>query len=87
MVYFQIQAKTEQDIRELTTAISSQYANLIKGELESSIGAAKAMAASIANERAQKTPSRERVIGILRKNLETFPNIFGSWTAWEPDAF
>ena len=87
VVQMQIQAKSEQEIRQLATEISARYANQIKTDLDAAIGAAKAMAAAVANERAQETPNREIVASQLRRTLEAFPNIFGVWTAWDPGAF
>jgi methyl-accepting chemotaxis protein len=60
---------------------------MIKGDLDVAISAAKAMSAGIANARAQDIPDRKAVVGILRNTLEAFPNLFGAWTAWEPDDF
>lgn len=87
LVQIQIKEKAVQDISNLSLEISQRYANMVKGELDAAIGAAKAMAAAVANERSQYTPERSVVTGLLRKTLEAFPGIFGAWTAWDPNAF
>ena len=87
LVQLQIKEKSEQDTRNLSLEISQRYANMVKGELDAAIGAVKAMAAAVGNERSQPTPDRTVVTGQLRKTLEAFPDIFGTWTAWDPDAF
>ena len=87
LVHVQIREKSEQDIRNLSLEISQRYANMVKGELDAAIGAAKAMSAAVANERGRPAPDREVVTGLLRRTLEAFPGIFGTWTAWDPNAF
>ena len=67
LVQIQIKEKAVQDISNLSLEISQRYANMVKGELDAAIGAAKAMAAAVANERSQYTPERSVVTGLLRK--------------------
>ncbi|NCD24041.1 MAG: methyl-accepting chemotaxis protein [Deltaproteobacteria bacterium] len=75
------------DARRLAQEISSRYANMVKGELGAVTSAAKALAAGMANERAQPEPDRRVAAGLLHRTLDAFPGLFGVWTAWEPNAF
>ena len=87
LVQMQIRNSSTQETKVLALEISQRYANMVKSELDATIGAAKAMAAAVANERSRDLPDREIVAGLLRRTLETFPGIFGAWTAWDPNAF
>jgi len=87
LVQAQMKTKAEIETRQLSQEIGERYANMIMGELEVAVSAAKTMAVAIENERAQSAPDRKVVIGLLRKTLETFPNFFGTWATFEPNVF
>ncbi|AGW13510.1 methyl-accepting chemotaxis protein [Megalodesulfovibrio gigas] len=87
VVRMQIQEQSTADTRQLAHEISARYANLVKSDLDAAIAAGKALAAGVTNERARPQPDRTVVASLLHRTLESFPTIFGAWTAWDPNAF
>ena len=87
VVRMQIQEQSAADTTQLAQEISARYANLVKGDLDAATAAAKGLAAGVATARAQAQPDRALVAGLLHRTLKNFPDLFGAWTAWEPNAF
>jgi methyl-accepting chemotaxis protein len=75
------------ETRRLAEEISARYAAVVRGELSAAMDAAKVLAAGVASERAGDKPNRAAVAKLLHKTLAALPEVFGVWTAWEPDAF
>ena len=75
------------ETRRLAEEISARYAAVVQGELTAAMDAAKVLAAGVASERAAAAPKRAAVAQLLHKTLAALPEVFGVWTAWEPDAF
>ena len=91
VIMFVVQARFQEqsvaDAKRLVQEISARYANMVKGDLDASIAAGKALAAGITVERIQRDPQRTRVATLLHRTLQAFPPLFGAWTTWEPQAF
>ena len=87
VVQMEMEEKSAIETRQLGEEVSARYAGVVQGELNAAISAAKVLAAAVASERAAEQPHRAAVAGLLRRTLDVLPNVFGVWTAWEPDAF
>ncbi len=87
VVQLKIQEQAVTDARQLAREISSRYANMVKGDLDTATASAKALAAAVGNERARSEPDRSAVGTLLHRTLEAFPGLFGAWTAWDPNTF
>ncbi|WP_245611381.1 methyl-accepting chemotaxis protein [Solidesulfovibrio alcoholivorans] len=87
VVQMQIRENADVETQRLGKEISARYAAVVQGELDAAIAAAKTLAAAVANAQAQPNPQRAPVVGLLHRTLEALPDVFGVWTAWEPDAF
>ncbi|WP_233489666.1 methyl-accepting chemotaxis protein [Solidesulfovibrio fructosivorans] len=86
-VDMQIQEKSVRETQQLGQEISARYAAVIQGKLDQSIVAAKILAAAVSSEHAKAAPDRAAVVDLLHRSLGAMPDVFGVWTAWEPNAF
>lgn len=75
VVQVRIKDQAVADARRLAQEVSSRYANMVK-ELDAATSAAKALAAGMANERAQAEPDRRVATSLLHRTWG-FSGAFG----------
>ncbi|ABE48623.1 methyl-accepting chemotaxis protein [Methylobacillus flagellatus] len=72
---------------EYARALSKQYANETKAEIDSAFDAARTLAQSLEGLRHDGLASRQLADSMLKRVLEGNPGFVGVWTIWEPNAF
>ncbi len=73
--------------RELLQHMSSEYANIIAGELEKGMSTARTIALSLEGMVKNGATDRNLVGDMLSAVIEQNPGLTAVWTCWEPDAF
>jgi len=68
-------------------ALSARYANQIKARFERIAETPREMAGVFMAMKKSGAPDRRLALAILRQTLVANPDLLGSWTVWEPDAF
>ena len=71
-------------------SIAKSHASEVETELNMALGMAEILArtlSAVKDERVMLDVDREKVMGILRINLEKNQDLTGVYTCWEPDAF
>lgn len=72
---------TEGDVR------AAMYANEVRARLERLADTPRTLAASFEAMVSSGRPDRKAALAMLLQNLENNPDLLGSWTVWEPQAF
>lgn len=66
--------------------VARRWGNVVQGELQVAIDAARTLAQSLEGMKNRGVPPRDMMDGILKNLLEQYPNFLAVWTCWEPNA-
>jgi len=78
---FLTELHTEGDVR------AAMYANEVRARLERLADTPRTLAAAFEAMVSSGRPDRKAALAMLLQNLENNPDLLGSWTVWEPEAF
>jgi len=73
--------------RETAAIVADQVSANVRNQFDRSIGMIEGMKTSITAARGQSITDRSVHNGILRSALANSPELLGTWTGWEPNAF
>ena len=76
-----VELHTEGDVR------AAMYANEVRAKLERLADTPRTLAAAFEGMVVSGRPDRKAALAMLLQNLQNNPELLGSWTVWEPDAF
>ncbi len=72
---------------ETASIVADQVSAGVRNQFDRSIGMVEGMKVAITSTRGMSITDRSVHNGILRSALAANPNLLGTWTAWEPNAF
>ena len=84
---FMFESDAREDAQETGEIAASQAAAEVRAEFQVALSATAAMRSSIVAARDAGVRSRDVHNAIMRKTLAQQPNLLGTWTGWEPNAF
>jgi len=88
---FVISQKSSETARQLTHSIAEKTADhhalIVTKELEEAMETARVLELVFWNLKQSANPDRDLLSAILLDTLQDDPDLFGVWTAWEPNAF
>lgn len=77
----------EEDAQSVSLYAARAYSEQAKKELEAPLGLARTYAHVVSGKLAMGVRSREHIMGELKSLLANNPELIGTWTGWEPNAF
>ncbi len=76
-----------QAVKDQLEEMAGHYANRIKAELETSIGAVEALASVYKSAAGTEEANRDYYIDLMREVVKENRSLFGIWACFEPNAF
>lgn len=76
--------------RNQAIVVTNEYASIINNKFSSAMDASRTLAnmfSTLADENYALSLSRRELLGVTKNVLEGNPDLFATWTYWEPNAF
>lgn len=85
---FSMRSEAIRYAKENVSTLANEKAKTVQVEIEGSLNAARILAQTLSTQISSNSDlSREQVDNMLKEVLKRSPNIIGTYTAWEPNAF